>query len=62
MKIRSFHGERVEMRTAVSRIARGREIGGERERERGQIIFVMSHSNDLCDARCALDIFVPCAI
>lgn len=38
MKIRSFHGERVEMRTTVSRIARGREIGGGGggERERGR--------------------------
>lgn len=55
----ALHGERVEMRMTVSHIA-GKER--EREGERGQIIFVMSHSNGLRDARCALDIFVPCAI
>lgn len=52
----------LEMRTGSSYCEGKREKKSERERQRGQIIFVMSHSNDLRDARCALDIFVPCAI
>lgn len=54
----ALHGERVETRMTISPIAR---VERKRKSERGQIIFVTSHSNDLRDVRCALDIFVPCA-